>query len=200
MRVVSVQETRATRMESLESAASLSRNAHIGMVQAYWDRRPCNIRHSSAPVGTREYFEEVEARKYFVEPHIPGFAQFEHWRDKDVLEIGCGVGTDSISFVRNGARLDIVELSSESLALTKKRFEVFGLQANFIPGNAEEIAQLLPPGKKYDLIYSFGVIHHTPHPERVIAGIADRLKPGGELRIMMYSRYSWKILWMMLRY
>ena len=169
-------------------------------VQAYWDRRPCNIRHSPKTVGTREYFEEVEARKYFVEPHIPGFAQFEHWRDKDVLEIGCGVGTDSISFVRNGARLDIVELSSESLALTKKRFEVFGLQANFIQGNAEEIAQLLPPGKKYDLIYSFGVIHHTPHPERVIAGIADRLKPGGELRIMMYSRYSWKILWMMLRY
>ena len=39
-------------------------------------RRPCNIRHSPKPVGTREYFDEVEARKYFVEPHIPVFAEF----------------------------------------------------------------------------------------------------------------------------
>ena len=59
-------------MVSLESAVSSSQNADITTVQAYWDRRPCNIRHSNAPVGTREYFEEVEARKYFVEPHIPG--------------------------------------------------------------------------------------------------------------------------------
>ena len=170
----------------------------VEQVRTYWDSRPCNLRHSPRPPGSREYFDEVEARKYFVEPHIPEFAQFERWRDKDVLEVGCGVGTDSVSFARNGARLDVVELSPESLALTKKRFEVFGLNANFTNGNAEEIAQLLPPEKKYDLIYSFGVIHHTPHPERVLAGLKARLKPDGELRIMLYSRYCWKVLWIVL--
>ena len=170
----------------------------VEQVRAYWDSRPCNIRHSPRPPGTREYFDEVEARKYLVEPHIPLFAQFERWAGKDVLEIGCGVGTDSINFVRHGAKLDIVELSPESLALTRKRFDVFGLKANFINGNAEEIGRLLPSGKTYDLIYSFGVIHHTPHPERVLAGIKDRLKPGGELRIMLYSRYCWKVLWIAL--
>jgi len=143
----------------------------VEQVRTYWDRRPCNLRHSPKPVGSREYFEEVEARKYFVEPHIPAFAQFERWKDKDVLEIGCGVGTDSSNFARHGARLDIVELSPESLAITKKRFEVFGLTANFVSGNAEDLQNLLPPGKQYDLIYSFGVIHHTPHPQTVIAAL-----------------------------
>lgn len=169
-------------------------------VQQYWDQRPCNIRHSTAPRGSREYFDQVEQRKYFVEPHIPGFAEFARWQGKDVLEIGCGIGTDSINFVRHGARLDIAELSGESLAMTRKRFEVFGLKANFFPGNAEELDSLLPPGKQYDLIYSFGVIHHTPHPERVVAAVARRLKPGGEFRLMLYSRYCWKTLWIYLKY
>jgi len=67
----------------------------VDAVRNYWDRRPCNIRHSPKRVGTREYFDEVETRKYFVEPHIPRFAQFERWRGKKVLEIGCGIGTDT---------------------------------------------------------------------------------------------------------
>ena len=169
-------------------------------VKEYWDRRPCNIRHSPKPIGTRDYFDEVESRKYFVEPHIPAFADFPRWRGKDVLEIGCGIGTDSVNFTRNCANLTIVELSSESLAITKKRLELEHLRASLINGNAEELDELLPPGKKFDLIYSFGVIHHTPHPERVVKAISQRLKPDGELRIMVYARHSWKVLWIYARY
>ena len=77
----------------------------IEEVRDFWNRRPCNIRHSPKPVGTKEYFDEVEARKYFVEPHIPEFAQFQRWRGKKVLEIGCGIGTDSINFIPHPERV-----------------------------------------------------------------------------------------------
>jgi hypothetical protein len=59
----------------------------IDDVRAYWDARPCNLRHGTAPVGTREYFDQVEARKYRVEPHIVAFADAPSWRSKDVLEV-----------------------------------------------------------------------------------------------------------------
>ena len=110
----------------------------IAAVREYWDHRPCNLRHSPAPVGTREYFDQVEARKYLVEPHIPGFADFPRWAGKRVLEIGCGLGTDTINFARAGARITAVDLSSRSLELARQRAEVFGFQdrVTFInPGN-----------------------------------------------------------------
>ena len=91
----------------------------IDEVRDYWNRRPCNLRHSPAPVGTREYFDQVEARKYLVEPHIPAFAQHARWAGKRVLEIGCGLGTDTINFARAGARITAIDLSSKSLELAR---------------------------------------------------------------------------------
>jgi len=171
----------------------------IAEVKEYWDRRPCNIRHSPKPVGTREYFDEVEARKYFVEPHIPGFAQFERWKGKKVLEIGCGIGTDAVNFSRHGADLTAVELSEKSLEICKKRFEVYGLKARFYLGSAEELSSFVPV-EPYDLIYSFGVIHHTPNPERVFEEIKKYCKPETEIRVMLYSRWSWKVFWIIMTY
>lgn len=168
----------------------------IESVKSYWDKRPCNIRHSQKPVGTKEYFDEVEARKYFVEPHIPGFAEFEKWKGKRVLEIGCGLGTDTINFARAGAKVTAVDLSSESIALAKKRAEVFGLDGSitFYNTNSEELSKTVPV-EPYDLIYSFGVLHHTPHPDVAMAELAKYARSGTELKIMMYYRWSWKVLW-----
>ena len=165
-------------------------------IQEYWDRRPCNIKHSSKQVGTTEYFNEVEERKYFVEPHIPLFAEFPKWKNKRVLEIGCGIGTDSVNFARHGADLTCIELSKESLNITKQRFKKFGLSANFYLGNAENLLSLLPEeeiAKGYDLIYSFGVIHHAEYPEKIFENISHLLKNKGELRCMLYSKYSFKL-------
>lgn len=165
-------------------------------IKDYWDRRPCNIRHSDSELGTKKYFDEVEKRKYFVEPHIPKFADFAQWKGKRVLEIGCGIGTDSINFARSGANLTCVELSEKSLEITKKRFDVFGLTANFYQGNAENLLDILPKdeiSKGYDLIYSFGVIHHAEKPDVIFKNIGELLKIKGELRAMLYSKYSFKL-------
>jgi 2-polyprenyl-3-methyl-5-hydroxy-6-metoxy-1,4-benzoquinol methylase len=170
-------------------------------VKDYWNRRPCNIRHSQKPIGTREYFDEVEARKHFVEPHIPGFAQFDRWQGKKVLEIGCGIGTAMINFAKHGAQVTAVDLSDESLKLARQRSQVYGLQEQikFYQGNAEELTQFVPV-EPHDLVYSFGVIHHTPHPERVIEQIRSYTKPGSTIKLMLYYRYSWKVLWIILTY
>jgi 2-polyprenyl-3-methyl-5-hydroxy-6-metoxy-1,4-benzoquinol methylase len=167
----------------------------IGQVKDYWDRRPCNIRHSTQPVGSRQYFDEVEARKYLVEPHIPGFAEFERWRGKLVLEIGCGIGTDTVNFARHGAQVTSVDLSERSLELAQQRIRVYGLQdqVRFYRGNAEELRSLVPV-EPYDLIYSFGVIHHTPHPERVLEQVRQYVRPGTVVKVMVYHRRSWKVL------
>ena len=162
-------------------------------IEKFWDARPCNVRHSKKEIGTREYFDEVEKKKYLVEPHIKSFAEFSSWNNKDVLEIGCGIGTDSVNFARNGANLSVVELSEASLELCKQRFNIYDLDAEFYRGNSENLNDLLPAGEKFDLIYSFGVIHHTEFPERIIEQIKSRLKPSGELRIMLYSKYSFKL-------
>ena len=160
-------------------------------VASFWDRRPCNIRHSPRDVGTREYFDEVEERRYFVEPHILRFAQFNRWRGKRVLEIGSGIGTDGINFARAGADYTGIELSEASLDLARRRFDLFGLQGRLIEGNAEELTRCVEPAA-FDLVYSFGVIHHTPHPDAAFREARKVIRPGGEFRLMLYARDSWK--------
>jgi 2-polyprenyl-3-methyl-5-hydroxy-6-metoxy-1,4-benzoquinol methylase len=170
-------------------------------VKKYWNARPCNIRHSPKEVGTREYFDEIEARKYFVEPHIPVFADFKRWNGKKVLEIGCGIGTDTINFARNGAQVTAIDVSEKSIELARTRAKIFSVEnsIHFFCGNAEELSKCIP-SDQYDLIYSFGVIHHTPHPETVLKEILKFTKPGTEIKIMVYYRYSWKVFWIVIKY
>jgi len=170
-------------------------------VRRYWNARPCNIRHSPKQVGTREYFDEVEARKYFVEPHIPAFAEFERWNGKKVLEIGCGIGTDTMRFARAGARVTAVDLSEESLAVARERAAVFGVEdrITFYQADAERLSETVPI-EAYDLVYSFGVVHHTPRPQNVVQEIRKYTGPESVLKMMVYHRYSYKVLWILLRH
>ena len=176
------------------SGSSVFDEVPIDRVRHYWDNRPCNIRHSPLPVGSREYFDEVEARKYFVEPHIPGFAEFARWKGKRVLEIGCGIGTDTVNFARAGAEVVACDLSAESIKIARQRAEVFGLSEliTFVNTNAEQREEV-PADRPFDLVYSFGVIHHTPKPELVLESARRRMSAGGKLKVRVYNRHSWKV-------
>jgi len=165
--------------------------ATIEEVKKFWNNRPCNIRHSSKEVGTKEYFLEVERKKFKAEPHILEFTEFTKWDGKKVLEIGCGLATAGINFALSGSDYTGVELSEESLSLAKKRFEVFGQTGTFYSGNAEQLSSFVPV-ETYDLIYSFGVIHHSPHPEKIISEIKKYMTENSLLKIMLYAKNSWK--------
>ena len=160
-------------------------------VKKFWDSRPCNIRHSNKEIGTKQYFDEVEFKKLLVEPHILSFSDFAKWKNKSVLEIGCGIGTAAVNFAKNEANYTAIELSEESLAIAKKRFEVYNLHGKFYSGNAEELTALVP-SQKFDLIYSFGVIHHSPNPKKIVSEIANFMDTNSVLKIMLYAKNSWK--------
>lgn len=173
----------------------------IDEVKEYWDSRPCNLRHSKEPVGTVKYFNDVERKKYFVEGHIVDFAKFPQWEGKTVLEIGCGLGTETVNFARAGAEVTVVELSEKSIELAQQRVKAFGLsdKVKFYQGNAEDLTRIVPE-KKFDLVWSFGVIHHSPHPNRIIRRIRKYMGPQSELRIMLYYKYSWKVFWILMKF
>lgn len=165
--------------------------ATIEDVKRYWNDRPCNIKHSKKELGTKEYFEEVQKKRYTSEPHIIDFADFQSWNEKRVLEIGCGLATEGINFALNGAKYTGTDLSLESINLARKRFEVYNKKGNFYVGNSEELSSFVPI-ETYDLIYSFGVIHHSPYPEKIISEIKKYMNENSILKIMLYAKNSWK--------
>jgi SAM-dependent methyltransferase len=183
------------------SGSAAFEETSIDRVREYWNSRPCNLRHSPAPVGSREYFDQVEARKYFVEPHIPGFAEHARWAGRRVLEIGCGIGTDTMNFARAGASVTAVDLSSRSIDLARQRAEVYGLEdrISFVEADAERLSEFVEPAH-YDLVYSFGVIHHTPHPERALEQIRRHfVGPRSTFKMMVYYRWAWKVFAILFR-
>ena len=119
----------------------VSNNPHVKINEVYnfWNERPCNIRHSNKEIGTKEYFEEVSKRKYIVEPHIIDFANFKEYNGKDVLEVGCGIGTAAQSFIENGANYTGIDLSDRSIEIAKQRLNIFNLNGTLFQANIEEL-------------------------------------------------------------
>jgi len=170
----------------------------VSVVKKYWDRKPCNSGWNFPGLvqGTKEWFKAVEERRYIVEPHSYDFAGFTSAAGLRVLEIGGGICTDSMSYAKNGADITIVDLSTESLALCRKRFEMFGYNAKIFQGSAMQLNTFLPE-QKFDVIYSYGVIHHMPEPEKCVCQLKNYLADEGELRIMLYSKFSYKLFQVM---
>ncbi|HYW69885.1 MAG TPA: class I SAM-dependent methyltransferase [Pyrinomonadaceae bacterium] len=157
-------------------------------VRAFWQQHPCGTKFSDAEMGTREFFERVEAHRYEKEWHIPAAADFAATRGLRVLEIGCGIGTDGAQFARAGADYTGIDLTEAAIELAKKRFALSGLSGEFKVSDAEHLDF---PDDRFDLVYSHGVLHHTPDIESAISEIHRVLKPGGRAIVMLYHRGSY---------
>lgn len=166
-------------------------------VKKFWNAEPCGTKDIAEIEGSREYFEKIEAERYELEPFIHQCAQFTRWRNKKVLEVGVGAGTDFLQFARAGADLYGVDLTPKAIELVKKRLEIYGLKANLQCSDSENLPF---EDNTFDLVYSWGVIHHTPETEKAIKEIHRVLKPGGQIIIMIYHRFSLGHLRMYIRY
>jgi len=168
-----------------------SQNANAELkerVRAFWQEHPCGNKFTDAEMGSREFFDRIEAHRYGKEWHIPAAADFAGARGLKVLEIGCGLGTDGAQFARSGADYTGIDLTEASIELARKRFELSGLQGEFRVADAEQLG--FADGT-FDLVYSHGVLHHTPDIEAAVREIHRVLKPAGRAIVMLYHRGSY---------
>jgi len=169
-------------------------------VRSYWEREPCGSSRTitaDSPRMSLSWFERIEDSRYEVEPFIHSVAQFTRYHGKKILEIGVGAGTDHLQWARAGAQCYGVDLTDAAIEITRARLLMYGFESNLQRVDAE----VLPfPDESFDLVYSWGVIHHSAHPERIIKEIKRVLKPGGKYIGMMYNRHSIAALKLWVRY
>ena len=152
-------------------------------VRRHWQSEPCESRFGQSTADRRRFFEEIDSSRYEYAPFIPGFARFDEAAGKRVLEVGLGSGSDFIQWARNGASLWGRDLTEASVDLVRERLTLTGLAADVAVGDVEALE--FEDGF-FDLVYSYGVIHHTPDTPKAVAEIHRVLKPGGVARIMIY--------------
>jgi len=159
-------------------------------VREYWEREPCGTDRAvvaDLPPRTPQWFEEVERFRYAVEPFIFSLAQFTRHRGKSILEVGVGAGTDHLQWARAGCTCAGVDLTEAAVETTRERLKLSGFASDLRRIDAETLP--FADGT-FDLVYSWGVIHHSAHPERIVGEIHRVLKPGGLFLGMMYGRHS----------
>ncbi len=159
-------------------------------VRKYWEREPCGTRELSW-ANRSEFYRELERERYALEPYIPGFARFDEARGARLLEIGVGAGTDFVSFVRAGANATGIDLTTAGISLTRERLRLDGLEAKTMVADAENLPF---PHSTFDIVYSYGVLHHSPDTEKAVAEVHRVLRPGGRALIMIYHYPSWTAL------
>lgn len=167
-------------------------------VRAFWQENPCGTKFADAPPGSRRFYELVEEHRYHKEWHIPEAASFAQSKNLTVLEVGCGLGTDGAQFAKAGAIYTGIDLTDAAVELAKRRFELFQLPGTFRVSDAERLDF---PDNTFDIVYSHGVLHHTPDTAAAVREIHRVLRPGGKAVVMLYHRdsYNYRVNISMLR-
>lgn len=150
-------------------------------IKEYWEgATPMNF------TDEKWSYKRKRAFRYELQDYMHGTFGFENWKGKKVLEVGCGSGIDAIEFARNGALVTAVDITDNAVALTK----ALAKEAK-VPMEVLQIDSTLPFVKgTFDLVYSFGVLHHIPNVEGILTEIRRVLKPDGKITAMLYNRNS----------
>jgi ubiquinone/menaquinone biosynthesis C-methylase UbiE len=154
-----------------------------------WTADPCGSHVArDLTFGTRPYFDCIEDYRYGVyATWMKDVIGFDKYAGKRLLEVGCGTGTDLLQFARGGSKVIGIDLTPRSIEITRQRFRIYGQNGGFAIGDAENLAF---PDNSFDVVYSFGVIHHTPDTRRAVSEFHRVLRPGGRAIVMLYNRAS----------
>ena len=155
-----------------------------------WSADPAGAIHGREhEFGTREFFDAVEQHRYReYAPWMPRVMGFDQFAGQRLLEVGCGMGTDLLQFARSGAKVTGVDLTPRSIETSRRHLELYEHKGDFALADAE---QLPFADESFDVVYSNGVLHHTPDTARAVREIHRVLKPAGLARVMLYHRHSW---------
>ncbi|HKC13797.1 MAG TPA: class I SAM-dependent methyltransferase [Vicinamibacteria bacterium] len=166
-------------------------------VRDFWNQAPCGEIYAQGDQLPDRLEAQARAR-YRLEPYLPEFARFAEGCGRDVLELGVGMGADHLEWARSRPRsLTGIDLTPKAVAYTKERLRFVGLASRLLVADVERLPL---PGQAFDLVYSWGVIHHSPDTPAAALEIRRVLRPGGQARVMIYHRHSLVGYMLWLRY
>ena len=166
-------------------------------VKQHWEQEVCGTRYGESYNNRKIYFQEISDQRYRLENYIIDFAQFSEWRGKKTLEIGLGTGSDFYNWIINGAKATGFDLTKSSVKITRERLIVNDIKPETYSLSIAD-AEVMPfRDDQFDLIYSYGVLHHTPDTSKAFSEVFRVLKPGGVFKAMIYHVPSWTgwLLW-----
>ena len=166
-------------------------------VRDFWNSSPCGEIYAVGDTDEERWRRHAETR-YRLEPYIRPFALFDEGTAQRILEVGVGIGADHLEWARSVPRsLAGVDLSRKAIDVTTGRLRAAGFTSDLRVADAEDLPF---PDDSFDLVYSWGVLHHSPDPQRAFREAHRVLRPGGTLRAMIYHRPSFVGLLLWARY
>jgi SAM-dependent methyltransferase len=157
-------------------------------IRAYWDAHIHDLDMARSPVGTREFFDELDAYRFEKLSYLPAVVDFAGYRHRRLVEVGCGVGTDLVRFARGGADVLGVDLSTTAVRLARRNLELHGCGGRVACADG---ARLPLATATVDVVYAHGVLQYAPDPRGIVEEALRVLKAGGEAIFMVYNRASW---------
>ena len=157
-------------------------------VRAYWNRHIHDLEITSHAVGTPGFFADLDQYHFEKLHHLLRLVPFDGYRGREVLDVGCGAGTDLVRFARGGAKVTGVDIAAAAIDLARANFAQQGLEADLREADGERLPF---PDDTFDLVFAHGVVQYTGNPGALVSECRRVLRPGGEAIFQVYNRISW---------